>query len=80
MDKPKVPDLQEKYWVWQREGLDLSFAFTQEIKQFIVKILTLFHLSDNPEIANLSKIEFENHDTFTLAWIDDMDRPCCAAD
>ena len=72
-------DLQEKYWNWQTEGLDLDHAFVQECVRIARDILTVFREDCDAETRCLSEILINDHDTFELVWFDDQKRLCCTA-
>ena len=72
-------DLQERYNNWHNEGVDIAFAFVQEIKSLAGEILTAFQESRDPEVRRLTEIPIRDNDTFESLWIDDQGRPCCTA-
>ena len=72
-------NLQERYQKWHNEGMDLAFAFVQEIKSMVGDIFTGFQKDCDPEVRCLTTISISDSDTFESAWIDDQGRPCCAA-
>ena len=71
--------LQEKYWNWHREGLDIAHEFVQECKEMSRAILAAFGEDNDPAIRCLAHIPIDDHDTFESVWFDDQGRLCCAA-
>ena len=76
---PPTPTLQEDYWRWHTQGLDLAFRFQKECHELITSILSIFAEDTDPEVRCQTHILFIDHATFESAWIDDHDRACCAA-
>jgi hypothetical protein len=72
--------IQAEYFSWQKQGLDISFMLTERCKHLITELAQTHKHSNDPEKREEPwHIKLYNDDTFESVWLDDQNRPCCAA-
>lgn len=72
-------NLQDRYWKWHNDGMDLAFLLADECKELLTSVITVFRNATDPEVRYERRVKFADDDTFVSAWLDDQGRPCCYA-